>query len=159
VGETGMILVITLALIGLLLVFLEFFLPSGILGVAAAGVLIGSIVSFAFLGSGTGWIIFYMILLLLLVALTCWAGLSRVRNKVSLQADQKGFQASSFEAAYIGKTGVVFTDLRPSGHILIEGKQLQAWSETGYLDKDCPVVVICGRGAYLIVKKVIKKED
>ena len=39
-------------------------------------------------------------------------------------ADQEGFKSQDFDSDAIGKVGVVHSDLKPSGHITVEGKSL-----------------------------------
>ncbi len=147
-------LVLTCALVGLFLVYLEFFFPSGVLGVIAAASLIASIIVFVFQGHAWGWIAFYSISLLIATGFVCKLALSKVKKKVSLHHDQENFISVSYDAELIGKKGVVLSDLKPSGHILIEGRRLAAFSESGYIPKDTPIIVIAGRGAMLIVKQL-----
>lgn len=137
---------------GLFLVYLEFFFPSGILGVMAAAGLMTSIIAFAFQGHAWGWIALYSIVLLMATGVVCMCAFSKVRKKISLESDQEGFVAASYDEKLIGKEGVVLTDLKPSGDILIEGVRLAAFADSGYLSKDTPVVVIGGRGSMLVVK-------
>ena len=146
-------LILTCALIGLFLVYLEFFFPSGILGVLAAAALIASIVVFIFQGHAWGWSATYSIALLIATGFVCKLALSKVKKKVSLNDDQEHFVAVSYDEKLIGKEGIVLSDLKPSGHILIEGKRLSAFSENGYISKDTPVIVLSGRGSMLIVKQ------
>lgn len=72
--------------------------------------------------------------------------------------DQEGYVASHFDPKAIGRKGVVLTDLKPGGYILIDGKQHQAISLEGYLTKGTEVQVLSGQEESLIVKQY-KKED
>ena len=146
-------LILAFALVGLFLIYLEFFFPSGILGVCAAASLIASIVFFVFQGHAWGWIVVYSLALLVGVGFVCKLALSKVKKKVALHQDQEGFVAVSYDERFIGKEGIVLSDLKPSGHVLIEGKRLSAFSESGYIPKDTEIVVTGGRGAMLIVKR------
>lgn len=71
-----------------------------------------------------------------------------------LDSAQEGYVASSFEKELVGKQGEALSDLKPAGHILIEGKRHQALSKMGYLVKGTKIEIIGGQGAHLIVKKV-----
>ncbi len=73
--------------------------------------------------------------------------------------DQMGYVASKFDKAAIGKQGIVLSDLKPGGYILIEGKQHQALSQEGYIVKGSAVIIIGGQEESLIVKKVKKEES
>lgn len=144
--------------IGLLLIFLEFFFPGGILGTIAGVLLIASIVFFALDSQSAMWTFLYTLGIAALVALLVKLTLSRIRKGkfkgVYQNDDQSGYFASSFDKELIGKRGEALSDLRPSGHILVEGKRYQAVLKSGYLEKGSPVEVIGGEGAHLIVKEI-----
>lgn len=94
------------------------------------------------------------LLLSLLIIGILWHYLSRrskLFNRFVLKGEQEGFRAVEFNAELIGKTGICLTDLKPSGHVLVEGEDRQALSESGYLTKDTEIIVTGGRGAYLTV--------
>lgn len=142
-----------LACVGLVLVFCEFFIPSGLFALVAAGAFIGSIVLFGQEGLGWEWTALYTFGLFIVYVGVSFFALWRVKKDISLKTDQTGYLASTFDETLIGREGIVLSDLRPSGHILIEEKQIQAFSETGYLSKGTLVVVVGGRGANLIVRR------
>ncbi|WP_052236405.1 NfeD family protein [Candidatus Protochlamydia amoebophila] len=79
---------------------------------------------------------------------------TRQEYSIYLKKDQKGFQASEYDRNAIGKLGMVLTDLKPGGYILIEGKQHQAISLTGYISKGEEVIVVSGQEESLIVKNL-----
>ena len=54
----------------------------------------------------------------------------------------------------MGKEGMAVTELKTAGHVLIEKKHYQAISEGRFIAKDASIVVMGGRGAYLIVKEI-----
>ncbi len=147
--------------IGFLLIFIEFFLPGGIIGIAGALLVLASMVIFATQSTSILAIAFYVIgscvALIFLIKLALW----RIRNappgySVYLGEDQEGYYASEFDTEAIGKEGTVQTDLRPGGYILIDGKKHQALCKSGYAKKGETVIVIGGEEESLIVKQ--KKE-
>ena len=71
---------------------------------------------------------------------------------IYLSTDQEGFYASSYDAAAIGKSGVVVADLKPAGFISVGGKRHAAISVDGYLAEGTPVVVLKGEEDHLVVK-------
>jgi len=142
-----------LAVIGLFLVYLEFFIPSGFLAIIAACLFILSIVLLGLNTTWSGWTIGFCFLILISIWMVVHLALKKVKKQVSLKNDQEGFQASQYDVSCIGKEGIAFSDLKPSGYVMIEDKQIQAFSETGYISKGSPVVVLGGRGANLIVKR------
>jgi membrane-bound serine protease (ClpP class) len=66
--------------------------------------------------------------------------------------DQEGFLASAFDPELIGKEGTVSTELKPAGHILVDGHVYQALSETGFISKGSAVKIVGGKGSHLIVR-------
>jgi len=150
-------------IVGFLLIFIEFFLPGAIMGITG-GILVFTalvlfamennspiLISLAVLGVG--------ISLVLLVKFAIW----RIRTakpdySIYSAANQQGFQACSYDSSMIGKVGVVVTDLKPGGHILIEGQRLQAISQNNYLVKGTEVIVTGGQEQSLIVKVKPKEE-
>ena len=57
------------------------------------------------------------------------------------------------EHALVGKHGIAFTILRPSGKVEIEGNVYDATAETGYIDKGEKIEVIRFETAQLFVRK------
>lgn len=56
---------------------------------------------------------------------------------------------------YIGKEGVAFTDLRPSGIAVIEEERLDVVTEGKYLNKDTKIVVVSVSGNQIIVNQIL----
>jgi membrane-bound ClpP family serine protease len=150
-----------LLLAGLILMFLEFFLPGGVLGIAAGIVIFASIIFFA-LQFSFGWTVLYIVGIILLVVLMARMALKRLKmgklKGIYLSSAQEGYQASEYEKNLIGKKGIALSDLKPSGHILVEGKRYQAVSKLGYIDKGAEIDIVGGEGAHLIVK-LAKEND
>lgn len=145
--------------LGLLVIFLEFFLPGGILGVAGGILLIVGIVFFATATDSILLIFSYLILNIILLIVLITFTLRRIKKGRSkgiyLDSAQEGYMASEFDKALIGKSGEALTDLRPAGHILVDGKRYQAVSKTGYLEKGSKIEIVAGEGAHFIVKGII----
>lgn len=144
--------------VGLLLIFLEFFLPGGVMGTLGALVVLSSIVFFAMQTESLLYILLYAFGSFVLVYLLFRFALWRIQHgepgkTIYSDDDQEGFTASAYDKATIGKIGVVDTDLRPGGHIIIEEKRHSAISRSGYISKGDNVKVIGGEGESLIVKK------
>lgn len=141
--------------IGLLLVFLEFFLPGGIMG-AAGGVLVAiGLVVFALNSNSMVLVITVTVATIVAVVLLGYFALRRIKGskRIYLSQDQSGYRASSWAKEMIGKEGEVLAALRPSGHISIDGKRFQALSRMGYIDQGEKIVVVGGQGAHLVVKR------
>jgi len=154
---------ILLLFVGLLLVFLEFFLPGGIMGTAGGLIIVSSIVLFA-MASDSPIMTFLFVVgalfsLTVVIRLALWRiSHSKCRDGLFSLDDQEGYHAPVFDEALIGKGGKAFTDLKPSGHVTIEGIKHQAVSQSGYILKGAEVTVIGGKEAYLIVKPIQKEQ-
>lgn len=147
--------------IGLVLIFIEFYLPGAIMGVTGGALVFGSLIMFAMQSGSplaiTAYVICVGLVLAGLVKFAMWR-IRTAKPDQSIYSDdaQVGYQASSFDASMIGKKGIVVTDLKPGGHILVDGKRLQAISQSGYLVKGAEVLVLGGQEESLIVKHVKK---
>lgn len=155
-----MIPFILLAL-GLLLILFEFYLPGAVMGILGGVALVTGVILFAqnySLPATLLFIAFNLFAVYWLVRFALWRIVkAKPGDSIYLHGDQEGYQASSFDQTAIGKMGVVFSDLKPGGYIIIDGKQHQALSITGYIPKGESVIVLYGQEESLIVKS-IKKE-
>lgn len=152
-----------LLFLGLILILIEFYLPGAIMGVIGSLFILISIILFASQTSSP-LIIFLFILgaivsIGLLIQFALWR-IVHAKPEYSIYSDQnqEGYKASGYDKNAIGKTGVVLADLKPGGYILIDGKQHQAISLSGYISKGAEIIVISGQEESLIVKS-IKKES
>lgn len=82
---------------------------------------------------------------------------SSLFSHVSVQTrvgKEEGFVAVNMkEKELIGKKGIAFTVLRPSGKVEIEGGIYDATAETGYIEKGEPIEVVRFETAQLFVRK------
>lgn len=78
---------------------------------------------------------------------------AKPQRSIYSNAAQDGYQAVGYDATAIGKEGIVLTDLKPGGFIIVEGKQQPAISQEGYLSKGTKVKVVGGEESNLIVRK------
>lgn len=152
-----MAIILLLAFAALTLIFLEFFLPGAILAVMGSIILLISLGLF-FIGYPILWGVAYLLAMLFGVFLTCKLALWRLKcsqKKADFYhgEDQEGYLACFFDKSLIGKEGIVATELKPSGHILVGGKLYQALSESNFISKDSPVQILGGKGSHLIVKR------
>lgn len=154
--------ILALLLLGLLLIFLEFFLPGAVMGIAGGILVILSIIVFAMDTESVLWTVLYVIGVSIFLSFLIKFAIWRIRTTkpaYSIYSDdsQDGFKASNFNASMIGKTGVVSTDLKPGGHIVVDGQRVQAISQSGYISKGCEVLVIGGQEESLIVKRKVNE--
>ncbi len=146
------------AILGLIFIFFEFFLIGAVFAVLGSLFIILSLALF-FLSNPIALSLIYLSVAILAIIGTCkgalwWIKSSKRRGEFYLQGDQEGYSASFFDHNLVDKEGVAMTELKTAGHVLIEKKRYQAVSEGGFITKDASIVVIGGRGAYLIVKEI-----
>ena len=72
---------------------------------------------------------------------------------VDTQNSQEGYSSRFIEKKFMGKTGIVFSVLRPSGKIEIDGELYDAYTRGEYIDAGEEVEVIEESGTSLRVKK------
>lgn len=144
-----------LLIVGLVLILLEFYLPGAVMGTAGGLLVLASLFLAVIQFQSTWWILFFFIVALASVAAVIKFALWKIPRTKSIYSsgDQTGYQASSFDASAIGKKAVVLSDLKPGGYILVDGKQEQAISESGYIAQGEEVIVLRGEGESLIVMK------
>jgi membrane-bound ClpP family serine protease len=158
-----MILVIACSLLGLILLFFEFFLPGGLMGIIGGLLMVASLfLLIVFEKPSSLLLTTYICTLLFLIFLTIKLALKTVKRKSEknnfyLDKSQEGYVASIHQKELFGKTAVAASDLKPSGHIFIDGGYYQAVSKSGYIKKDEKVEIEGGEGARLIVKKLNKR--
>lgn len=150
-----MIFSLTLALVGLFLVFLEFFLPGGVLAIGAGILLLLSFVFFCIEYPNFFLDIGYFLVLIGATILTCKLTLTRIRKGkyFYLDEDQEGYQTYVVDPGLVGKKAVACTDLKPSGRIAIGIESWQAVSQSGYISKNTCVLIVGAEGAHFIVKE------
>jgi len=154
-----MAIIFLLGLVGLILIFLEFFLPGAVLAVIGTLTLLVSLGLF-FAQYPVLWGLIYMFALLPIVFLTCKLALwqiqrSKEKGHFYHGYDQAGYVASSFDQSLIGKEGVVSTELKPAGHITVNEQLYHALSETGFIGKGNTVRIVGGKGSHLIVRECL----
>ena len=81
---------------------------------------------------------------------------SEAFKKLSLQdsIDEKSVKYTTETTSLIGKQGIAFTVLRPSGKIEIEGEIYDAFTKGNYIEQNENIIVIAEEGASYKVKKV-----
>src|SRR5262249_44135371 len=148
-----------LLILGLLFVWLEFYLPGGALAVAAAIFVLAALATFFSQSSTIIASIIFFILCITSVILVVRLAIYRIKksaknNTFFLSTDQEGFTAQDVDAEVIGKTGTTVTECGPSGFALIAGRRLPVVAKGSYLGKGVEVEVIAKElGHYVVISK------
>lgn len=146
-----------LLIVGLILVYCEFFVPGGVMGTIGAILLISS---FFFFSSATdSWILITLFIMteVTLVILMIRFALKVIQssesdNSLYLKTDQAEFKRPHVPLPEIDEQGTALTDLYPSGYILVNDKKYPASSKHGYIDKGDSIKVIERKNSFVYVK-------
>ncbi|MBR4136551.1 MAG: nodulation protein NfeD [Bacteroidales bacterium] len=170
---------ILLFIIGVVLLFLEFFvIPGfGVAGVSGIVLIVGALVLTMIFNVGFHFHFnpdfngayevaknlvivmfsivagFFLALWLCKKVITAQTRFGTVALNTELTAD-KGFIAQDMQLQHlVGRDGITATFMRPAGKIEIDGDLYDATSEYGLIDKGCPVTVVKFENAQLVVHK------
>jgi membrane-bound serine protease (ClpP class) len=152
---------ILLLLLGLALIALEVFVPSGgVLGVLAALALIASIVV-AFSGgwaTGSVMLVVAMVVVPVVIGVAIhWWPRTPIGRMIVLEPPHGEEEVLPETAEYrglrsmIGKRGVAKTKMLPSGAVVIEGRSYDALSEGMAIDPGQPIRVMAVRATRIVV--------
>jgi membrane-bound serine protease (ClpP class) len=104
-----------------------------------------------------------LVILATAILVVIWAAKMLVTSKaaypfvdLSTQDKNSGYTALNSEMnALVGLEAIALTDLRPVGHIVIDGRQYDAEANEGYMMKGQRVIVERVKSVHLIVKKLV----
>ncbi len=150
-----MIIIFTI-LIGTILLFLEFILPSlGLLSVGAVLCFVYSIFeAFSAYGAFGGCLVIAICLSLSLIAIAFAIKTfpkMKLTKSISLETEETPVVDDS--ADFIGKKGIALTDMALSGKVLIENAEYDAQSHLGFIEEGSEVEVVSKDSFRLVVKK------
>jgi membrane-bound serine protease (ClpP class) len=150
--------IVGLGAAGLVLIFLEMFLPGLIAGIVGACLLIASVVmAYGEFGAAGG----NVALALSLAgsgALWWWWAYhfqnTRFGQSMTLKTSVDGKSVTADLPNYVGLEGTAVTTLRPSGTVLIGGKRVDAVSDGEFLESGTHVRVLKAHGITIVVRRV-----
>ena len=143
---------------GLLLLFLEMFLPGMIAGIAGAVLLMVSVgKAYDFYGAEGGNVAL-LIALLASGALWWWWAThfqnTRFGRSMTLQDTGSGTAVTPGLADLVGAEGTAFTTLRPGGTVLIGGKRVDAISDGELIEAGTAIRIIRSQGICVMVRRI-----
>ncbi len=145
---------------GFILILIEIFLVPGfnIFGIFGfAMIVLGIVLAYSKLGILIANFIL-IISLIVSVLLIRFVVKSKRWKQIVLDTDQKrteGFHSSSEQlSSLLGKKGVTYTKLRPSGVALIDDEKVDVVAEGSFIDQDRPVEVILVEGNRVVVSEI-----
>lgn len=150
---------IALFLGGLLFIAIEILTPGiGIFALLGVGAVLASFAmalggdeyaAYILLGAAVVAAVLFVILLKRLPNSRLW---SRMVLKASEKSEQ-GYVSARDYSPFIGRTGVVVTELRPSGTAVFGKEKLDIVSEGSYIEKGAIVEVVAAHGSRIVVRK------
>jgi membrane-bound serine protease (ClpP class) len=154
--------IVALGTAGLLLLFLEMFLPGMIAGLVGACLLIASVImAYSDLGAEAGNVA-------LLIASTASAGLwwwwanhfqhTRFGQAMTLKSASEGTTPLAGLETFSGQIGEAATPLRPSGTVLILGKRVDAVTDGEFIEAGSSIRVVRAHGMGLLVRRLAPVE-
>lgn len=150
-----MVLITTLLVIGMLLLISEIFLPGMVAGLAGFICLgLGVALSFRDLGTTQGGIVLLGVMALLVVGFAIWLRYFPESSFAKpFVSEGKIGDLGIDHSDLVGKEGITFTQLRPSGTVVIDGRHLDVVTEGEPVAKDQSVKVVQVEGMRIVVRK------
>ena len=155
-----MVMTIVLFCMGVSLVLAEFFVPGGVLGVLGGCLVIASTAYgwYTFPAYGM-WIAFgefvgtglFVTLGFYLMTRT---GAGKLLTLSDTQETAAGWSSPHADASLQGQEGEVYSALRPSGTVIVNGERVNAVSDAQFIEKGARVRVIEVEGHRVVVERV-----
>lgn len=148
------VIIITIILIGIIGLVLEFLvIPGGIVGIVSGLIIAGGIgLSYYHFGVTAGNITLIATVVAILVGIVLLLR-SRTWKKLMLntQIDSKVNEIDSAKIA-VGQEGVSVSRLAPGGKALFNGEIVEVCSARDFIDENCPIVIVKIEGNKITVK-------
>lgn len=148
-----------LFIIGLIFIFLEFFVPGGIIGSIGLIAVFGSL----FMASDNNTLIAISLLIAVMVSLIVSILLVKVFNKnmkffkkmvlKDATTTEEGYVSNVNRVELLGKIGTALTPLRPAGIANIYDERVDVVTEGSFIDKDSDVIVVKVEGSRIVVRE------
>jgi membrane-bound ClpP family serine protease len=145
---------------GILLIFLEFFLPGAISGTIGTALLILSL----FIAGGNALQMGVSILISLFFTILAFFMMIKVFDKKLILFNkmilfdsarkEDGYVSNINRTDLLDKEGIALTILRPAGTVIINSERIDAVSEGGFIDQNAKVKVIKVEGARIVVREI-----
>ena len=150
--------VILLFVAGVILIFAEFLLPSGLSGGAGTLMILASVaLGLYHFPDQAVWIIggetFGVMFGIAMGIFALSKGMGKTLMLDTTQAVEDGYVNVETDTALIGATGETMTALRPAGTILVDGKRIDAISDGTFIDEHANVRVIEVNGNRVVVER------
>jgi membrane-bound serine protease (ClpP class) len=153
-------LVATLLIVGVILLLLETVLPGMIAGIAGLACLVAGVaVAYARFGTSGGNMVLIGTVIALAAGIFVWMRFfpgSRL-GKIIISESTVG-NIDTEQPQLLHQTGTAFTNLRPSGTAVIEGRRVDVVTEGSMIAKGTPVRVVALEGMRVVVRAITADE-
>lgn len=151
-----MVLVIALLVVGILLLLAETMLPGVIAGVIGACCLMAGVAEgYAQFGMRTGNLILLLVLLGLTAGFCLWLKFFPDSRLAKVVVSHKVVgDIGTEQPELVNQTGTAFTQLRPAGTAVINGRRVDVVTEGQLIERGTPVKVVAVEGMRVIVRAV-----
>lgn len=150
--------VIGIGIAGLVLLFLEMFLPGMIAGIAGGILLIVAVImAYSEIGPEAGNAALVIAMLASAAMWWWWAKHfqhTRFGRMMTLESSGAGAAVAPGLADFIGQSGTALTPLRPGGTVLVAGKRVDAITDGEFIELDAAIVVVSAQGTGVVVRRV-----
>lgn len=152
--------IITLFVLGVILLFLEIFVPGGILGITGIILLsTGVFMTADSVGQGIAYVCSMLLVLAILIALSFrFPQTKRLWMRLSLttrQTKSEGYVAPSQDLeSFLGSEGIALSQLRPAGTADFNGIRLDVVTEGGFISNEARIKVIDVEGTRVVVREI-----
>lgn len=152
----GMELITTLLIIGVLLLVAEIFLPGGIAGILGILCLLGAvIISYVEFGSKVGNGVLFGVLAGLTAGAAFWLKYFPNSRAAKPFISQRVIGGLGVEQPdLLNRTGIAYTDLRPSGIAVIDGQRVDVVAENKMIPKGTEIKVVQVEGIRVVVRAI-----
>ncbi len=151
--------IVGLGAAGLLLLFLEMFLPGLIAGIVGGVMLFVAVVmSYEHYGAEGGNVALLIAVVLCGIMWWWWATHfqnTRFGKRMTLQTSVDGNTVTPGLTDFVGQSGTALTALRPGGTVVIDGKRVDAISDGEFIESGQPVHVLRAQGICIIVRRSV----
>ena len=150
-------LIIGLSIIGVVLVFVELFIPGLVVGICGALCLLAA-VALTYLNFGLyRGNMFLGVLLVAAIGLFLWWMRAfpdtRFGRRFTLREEVPNSSEAAVSPQLDGRTGLAHTDLRPAGTMILDGQRFDVIAESEMIDRGTAVRVVRVEGPKIVVRR------
>lgn len=157
----AMELVVILLIAGVILLLLETILPGLIAGIVGFCCLIAAVVlGYVEFGAYTGNLVLVLVLCGLVIGFACWVKFFPDSKAGRLLVSQSTVgDIKTEQPELLNQTGVAYTQLRPSGTALINGRRVDVVTEGALIPRGTGIRVVAIEGLRVVVRALEESQQ